>query len=141
MSHQIKPSSNRVAVTENWKNVSYNATHHEYKFFQELIEQTLLKKEIIISDIQMKTFAQTRQISFYYYTTLHQPYASLEFLKRIIEKYLKFPVFFEIVQVSSIVQNVEILSKWVELQFKKDEKQHRLILTHIWKEYQKWYNS
>ena len=65
-------------------------------------------------------------------------YRGFSMIKGIIEKYLNKRVYFQIVELPSIVNNAEILASWIELELIKTPKLHKSIVKRVLKEYKRW---
>ncbi len=143
MDHKIKPTATRIGIVNTWPTISYYNNILEDKFIIGIIKKILLKYKLLTSNITIKKLSEYYIITFFYYP-LNKiqnnkiKYRGFSMIKGIIEKYLNKRVYFQIVELPSIVNNAEILASWIELELIKTPKLHKSIVKRVLKEYKRW---
>lgn len=142
MDHKIKPTATRIGVVNTWSTISYYNNLIEDIFISGIVKKMLLKFNILTSKIAIKKLPDYYIITYFCYfnsaITNRNRYRIISIIKGILEKYIQKRIYFQVVQVPSIINNAEILAEWIQLELMKTPKLHKAILKKVLKEYKRW---
>jgi hypothetical protein len=143
MDHKIKPTATRIGVVNTWSTLSYYNYILEDKFITSIIKKILLKFKLLTSNITIKKLSEYYIITFFYYplTKVHSnkiKYRIFSIIKGILEQFLNKKIYFQIIELPSMINNAEITACWIELELLNSPKLHKSIFKRVLKEYKKW---
>ncbi len=143
MAHKLKPSATRIAIQETWSTISYYNFILEDKFITSLIHNIFLNYNLLTSKIIIKKLNNFYIITFFYYSNhsnidIQSIYRIISFTKFILQSFLGKTIYFQIIELPSIIHNADILSNWINLELIKNPKLHKNILKRVLKEFKKW---